>query len=424
MRSGFISLKNNVLKNKILIENFTFLSVLQVSNLILFLITIPYLFRVLGSTNYGLIVFAQTVAYYFSILINFGFNLTATRDISVNRNDTNRLSEIVSSVLLIKFLLFLLSLILMVFAVSIIPFFRDNMAIFLFSMAACLSDALFPVWYFQGIEKMKYITFINVTTRVIAIILVFSIIDKPDEYVIYPLILGVGTISGAVIALFVVFIKHSIVFRMQRFQVLKKYLKENVTYLVSNVSTQIYGNANKVIIGSFIGMAALAYYDIADKIVYILRVPYSLLGQTLFPRMSREKNKRILNRMIIATVMLTTALLIMLMIFSGNIVRYFSGTENPEAVYILRILSISLLPMIFSLFYGDIYLITLDRKIEYLKTRFYGMLFYFVMVLALFTFDYMTVINVSVLTVLLEFLIGGLSFYFSGTPLKIVTTEQ
>ena len=97
MIAGLKLIKSSLLRNRILVENFTFLSILQVSNLLLFIVTIPYLFRVLGSESYGLIIFAQTTVYYFTILTNYGFNLPITRDVSVSRDDRKKLSEIVSS---------------------------------------------------------------------------------------------------------------------------------------------------------------------------------------------------------------------------------------------------------------------------------------------------------------------------------------
>ncbi|MFN8242244.1 MAG: oligosaccharide flippase family protein [Bacteroidales bacterium] len=424
MVKGFNFLRENLLKNKILIENFTFLSVLQISNLILFLITIPFLFRVLGSDLYGLIVFAQAIVFYFSVFINFGFNLTATRDISVNRADRFKVSEIVSSVLTLKILLFLFSMGVMVSLTLLIPEFIKHRTLFILAMLAGLSEALFPVWYFQGIEKMKYITFINVTTRIIATVFVFILIDSPGDYVYYPLVIGLGTVTGAIAALAVVFYKHGIEFRLVKPGLLREYFRENLTYFLSNVSTQIYANANKVIIGALIGLSHLAYYDIADKVVYILRVPYSLIGQTLLPRMSRNKNVSFLNRLIILTLVLTLFLLVAVMIFSDLIVRYFSGNNNPEAANILRILSVALLPMIISLFYGDILLITLSRKIEYLKTRFFGMLFYFVLISILFISGFLDVITAAITLVLLEFFIATLSYIFAARHDTAVNGED
>jgi O-antigen/teichoic acid export membrane protein len=396
------ALKDNLLKNKILVENFGFLSVLQVTNLILFLITIPYLFRVLGSKSYGVIVFAQTIVYYFTMFTNFGFNLTATRDISVYRNDPAKVSEIVSSVLILKIFFFSISITMMILMTIYIPVIKEHRQLYMLSMLACLSEALFPVWYFQGIEKMKYITFINVTTRTLATILVFLIINEPARYIIYPLLLGIGTLTGVLAALFVVFQRHKVIFRIQPSVILRSYLAENVLYFFSNVSTQIYVNANKIIIGSFLGMIEVAYYDVAEKVLNITKVPYSLIGQTLFPKVARDRNITFLKRIILYTLVMTALIIAGINIFSGQIINLFSGSRELSSINVLRILSMSLIPISLSLFYGDLILINFGLKTEYAKMRFFGLLMYISIFIGLYLARQIGVINIAFTVVTVE----------------------
>ncbi|MGD0581573.1 MAG: oligosaccharide flippase family protein [Bacteroidales bacterium] len=408
---NFESLKDNFQKNKILVENFTFLSVLQVSNLVLFIITIPYLFRVLGSQNYGLIVFAQTTAFYFSIFINFGFNLTATRDISVNRDDRSKVTEIVSSVLTIKMIIFIVSLLLMAVLTFTFHQLREQRMIFMLSMLAGLSDALYPLWYFQGIEKMKYITIINVTTRILATILVFVIITRAGDYVIYPLILGIGTVTGALTGLLVVFRRHKVKFRFQSLTTLKIYLYDNVLYFFSNVSTQIYVNANKIIIGIFLGMVDVAYYDVAEKVINIIKVPYSLLGQTLFPKVSRDRDVSFLKKILIYVLLFSVIVIIVIYMFSPIVISFFSGSANANSIRILRVLSFTLIPIAISLIYGDLILINFGLKTEYARMRIIGFLFYFLIFTGLYISGELRVFNIAFMVVFVETFIAAYSYY-------------
>ena len=402
MIARFKLIKSSLLRNRILIENFTFLSILQVSNLLLFLITIPYLFRVLGSESYGLVIFAQTIVYYLTILTNYGFNLPITRDISVNRDNNEKLSEILSAVLSLKFVLFLLSLAIMATMTYFIPVFRENRLLFMFSMLACLSEALFPIWFFQGIEKMKYIMFINISTRILATVFVFVLIRESSDYIRYPLIWGSGTIAGAVSGLVIVFKKYSIPFRIQSIGTLFSYFRENTLYFFSNVSTQVYINANKIVAGAFLGMTQVAWYDIADKIVNIAKVPLSLLGQALFPKVAKERNINYLKTIMYITVLFTLIVVTTIFIFSFTLIELFSGNSNPAAINVLRILSISLIPISIGIFYGDLLLINFGLKAEYAKMRFMGLVLYLMFIMILYFSSGLVVTTIAICVLFVE----------------------
>jgi PST family polysaccharide transporter len=404
-------IKTLINQNKILLENFSFLSVLQISNLLIFLLTIPYLFRTLGKDNYGLVVYAQTIAYYFSMVVNFGFNVTATRDISVSGNNIKKISNTISSVLTLKSFFFLMSLLILSSLILFIPLFRQHPKVFYFSMLFCLSETFFPIWYFQGIEKMKYITFINISTRVVSASGIFLFVKNPDDYFLVPVLLGVGTNAGALIGLVIVFKSHHHRFRLPSFLTLKSYVKENVPLFISNVSSQIYVNANKLIVGSFLGMADVAIYDIADKIVNILKIPVSMAGQTLFPMVSRTRDVGFVKKAMIMVFVFFTIVYTAIYFFSNLMVQLFTGTVNPEAAALLRLLAASILPVCIGLFYAELLLIPFGKLKDYSRMRMFSLFIYLISIGVLYSFKQITLTNLAIAVIVVETFVLIYSYY-------------
>ena len=403
--------KRIINENKILLENFSFLSVLQVSNLLIFLLIIPYLFRVLGKENYGLVVFAQTIAIYFSIIVNFGFNVTATRDISIFRDDHKRIDKTISEVLTLKCLFFLLSITILSILVFSIPLLSKHPRIFYYSMVFCLSEALFPVWYFQGIERMKYITFINIGAKVLSAITIFIIIKKTDDYIYVPLLLGIGTLSGVIVGLFIVFKSHKHRFRLPTLGSLKICIKDNIPLFISNVSSQIYVNANKLIVGSSLGMQDVAIYDIADKIVNVMKVPIGVIGQTLFPRVSRNKDVRFVKTAMALVFVFFTIVYTAIFLFSDKIVLLFTGSENIVAASLLRLLAASILPVCLGLFFAELLLVPFGKLRDYTKMRTFSLFIYIAMIGILTYFKQIGLYQMASVIIVVESFVLIYSFY-------------
>lgn len=344
-------IKNIFSNHKTLIQNFSYLSALQVFNMLLPLITYPYLIRVLGADQYGLVIYAQVISAYFGILIDFGFRLSATKDISVFRDDKKKLSEIVSSVLTIKFLLWLFSLGTLFLMVYLIPGFRNEKLLYLFSFAICFNELLFPQWYFQGIEKMKYITFINLTARLIFLSLIFIVVQSKSDYLFVPLLNGIGAFIGGLIGLYVVFLKDKVSFKIQPVRNLWHYFKQSSPLFGSNAIISIKDRFNVIFIGASLGMKEVAIYDLAVKIMGLFMQPIDIVNTTIYPKMAKEKNMRFLLR----TTKYTFAIILVLILIIQPIlppVINFLGKGLENAITPTRLLLIAPLIMVWSLALG------------------------------------------------------------------------
>lgn len=406
MFNFFFKLTNN----RLLIKNFTFLSILQISNLLIPILTYPYLIRVLGKEVFGLIIFAQSIIGYFVVLVNFGFNLSATKEISQYRNDINKLNEIASSVLIIKAILFICALLLTVLMTNILPQAKENATLFYLTLWMCIYEFIFPIWYFQGKEEMKYLTYITILSRFLFLILIFVFVKKNSDYLLVPVFYGLGAITSGLFSLFIMR-THGIRFNWQPIYAIKYYFLESVPIFFSNLSTVLSLTSNKIILGLFVGMNEVAYYELADKLSTIIKTPIQLIGQVLYPRIAFTKDKNLLRKSFFLTMLISIVLLLFSILTSHYLILILGGGNMIESSNVFTILIFSIIPVTISLFYSNLVLTIWGHNKEFLISRLYMNIFYFMIILVLFFTKNINLITLSISVFLSECFIGLFSVY-------------
>lgn len=333
------------MKHSRLLENFISLSTLQVANYILPLITLPYLVRVLGPEKFGLIAFAQAFIGYFNILTDYGFNLSATRDISINRKDNDKVSEIFSSVIVIKFGLLILSLFIMTLIIFSFDKFRSEWPIYYLTFGVVIGQVLFPVWFFQGMEKMKYITFLNILARIIFTISIFIFVKNASDFLYVPILSSLGSIVAGIVALWIVFKDFRVKFRMPDFERVKFHLKEGWYIFISTVAISLYTTSNTFILGLFTNNIIVGYYSAAEKIIRAAQGLLSPVSQTIFPHVSKLINEskdagiKFIRRITYLIGGLSFIISLVIFILANLIVEIILGSQYTESIIILRILA-------------------------------------------------------------------------------------
>ena len=403
----------NLILNKSVLKNISHLSVLQILTLLIPLLTYPYLIHVIGKETYGLIVFTQGIINYFLILVGFGFNISATREISIYRDNREKLNEIVSSVLIIKILLLLVSFgilgLLLILFNNTVHVYRT---LLLLTLAGCLGDVLFPIWYFQGIEKMKYITYITLCNRVIYLFLIFLFVKKSDEYYYIPIFNGLGHIIAGILALYIIYFKHNIKFSLQTINSIKYYFWDSISIFISNISVSIYITTNKVVAGIFLGMAEVSYYDLAEKLINIFKMPIGILSQSLFPKISKDRDISFIKRVFKFSISLNFLLVLLIFIFSKFIIKVIGGEEMIPTVIILNILALSIPIIAMSNVFGILTLLPFGYNKLFSKVIVWSGFFYLSQMIVIWITLGYSIINITVATVLTEIFVTINMFYF------------
>lgn len=334
---------------KNLLKNFTSLSILQISNYLFPLITLPYLVRVLGPGKFGLVQFSIAFSGYFLTLCDYGFNLTGIRSVSVERNDKEKLNSTFSSIMFIKISLLIISFFVLIILINTIKIFESEKLLFILSFGSVVGTVLFPVWYFMGLEKMKTITIIQVGVKIGYTISIFIFISNQQDYILYSGINSGSIIIMGIVALFLILFKLKVKIKIQSFSTLSVKFKEGWNIYVSSIAINIYSTSNTFILGLFAPEIVVGYYAAADKIRLAAHGLLAVISQSIFPHSSAlfsqsvEAGKKFTKKIMPIIILIGVILASFLFIFSKLIVFKFLGVQYENSIIILKILSISLL---------------------------------------------------------------------------------
>jgi PST family polysaccharide transporter len=320
-----------------LLSNVMSLAALQAANFILPLVTLPYLVRVLGIEQYGLVVFAQGVVMYFNILVDYGFNLSATREISVNRGDSSKTSAIFNSVMLIKFALILLSLVILAILLLTIDKLNAQWELYVLTFGLIIGNAIFPVWFYQGMERMKYITLINVSMKILFTLAIFVFVQGPDDYYMVPLLNSTGFILAGVFALVFAIKKFGIKLAFPPLAQAKQLFKDSTLFFSSRIANEGGTHYMTVLLGSVFGVAVVGYYDIAQKLFKAYTSLFSVLTTALYPYMSKNHDIKLFKKILGAVILGNIVLVLGFLAFGEQIIEFVFNLREQLVNDILKI---------------------------------------------------------------------------------------
>ncbi len=313
---------------KRLLSNFFSLSALRGANLILPLITLPYLVRVLGVDNFGLISFAVSIIMYFNILVSFGFELSATREISIHRENSKKVSEIFSAVMVIKGILFIISFFILSILILFVNTFNEYIILYYATFGIVAGNVLFPRWFFQGMERMKYITIINVISRIIFTILIFVLVRDSKDFIYVPILNSLGSIIGGTYALYLVFKLFSVQLVLPKRNMILSQLHNSYHFFLSRVANNGSRYYATTIIGLYFGNTVVGYYAMVEKLYFAFMSLGGIVSQTFYPYMSRTKNIIFYKKILYTTIGISIAILLPTMYFNELLLQFVFNIES------------------------------------------------------------------------------------------------
>jgi PST family polysaccharide transporter len=343
----------------------------QAGSYLLPLINIPYLLRVIGPEHYGLIAFSQAVMAYFVTLNDFGFNLSATRELAVRREDPVLRSELYSAVMTIKCALCLLSFIILCILVHFVPRFHHNSSIFFASFGVVLGTLMFPQWFFQGIEKMYWISVVNLTANVIFTIGIYFFVRRPSDFLIAAIIQAAGKVLAGILGLIILFSTEHVKLSVPTLAQLRHRFEDGWHLFLSTAAATFYTSSNAVVLGFVCGMTQVGYFSAAYKIYAAGSGLVSPMCQAIYPHVcslahsSRERAVKYLRKAMVVIGGITLFGGIFVLLLAGIIVRIVMGSKYMAAIPVLEFMALTPFACAINNIYGTQGMLNFGMKPQY-----------------------------------------------------------
>lgn len=341
--SRFKQITKTTSNNSKVVENYFFMTVLQFINSAFGILLYPYLIRILGASSFGLYVFALTVTNFFISFISFGFNFPAVKSISTNRDSYEVKNEQIANVFTAKCYLFLISVVIFIGLVFSIEIMRHNWLIYTICFLQVFGEILIPNWFFQGIQKMRVLTLIQISVRIASLPFIFLFIKKREDVWIYATIsTGIMIMIGVISAIYLTR-KEKINYRFVSFSSTKKLFQDSLPFFWSSAVGTLKEETATIAIGAIFGMKDVAIYDLAKKIISIPRILTYSINNALFPQIIDKINNQLVKKIIRYETWIGISVSIFIAIFGYWMVLILGGTAMLSAYPIALILSITIL---------------------------------------------------------------------------------
>jgi PST family polysaccharide transporter len=322
-------------------RNLLSMSMVQAANMLLPLVTFPYLVRVLGLERFGLVNYALALVSFFVVFVDFGFNLTGTRDVSVARADKRALSALFSTRWAAQALLLLLAALVFVAVVYEIPRLQRDWPIYALTFGLVPATILLPTWYFQGTEQFQLLAKLQLTGRGLYALGVFLLVRSPADVWIVPLLNSATALGVALLACWHVFATDGLRFRWPRLSQPWNTLRQGVGVFLSSFAVTAYTYSALLILGAVGSERTVGQYAAIEKLLLVFRAGLNALFAVSFPQTCQlatrgaASSAAFLRRLFGALLPALLLASVLLIAFSSQVLKLAIGTSDPELVALL-----------------------------------------------------------------------------------------
>ena len=309
-------------------------------------LVLPIISRILGASLFGSVSYAQNIITYLTLLINYGFEYSATRQISIAREDKAKTDAIFWSVIAAKGMLLILS-----FAIlAVLPFCMERVAcdpkLYIYTALANIGIVFFPTWYLQGVQQMDKMAWANFFTKLLGAVLVLSLVREASAYRLYPLLMSASSILIGIGAMIYVIRHFGISRPVLSRQTLREVMQAGAPIFLNNVFVALYTTANMTILGMYAADDVIGYFSGAQRLIQALNMVVVMpVSMAVLPEISRRfaqskaQGAKFLKQVLLLAGAAAAAVSLITFLCAPLMIRIMYGAEFAPSIELLKWLS-------------------------------------------------------------------------------------
>jgi len=330
-----------------ILKNVAALSTAQAASYVLPLVVLPYTATVLGPKNFGKVALMQAVVQYSTLITNYGFSFSATRQAALYQGDPQKLAEIVVNVWAAKCLLMLACLAASVAVFTAIPSLRPALGAYLCGFISVFGSVLYLDWFFQAIEEMRWITIINVIPKLVLSPLVFVLVKGPSDYALVLLIQSAAFLTSGIAGASLARRRLHVALPTPTLGSILAQLNDGWRTFMATVSTNFYTSTNTVLLGLMTNLTVIGYYSAGQKVVAGLQSLWTPVSQSLYPyfcksfRADPDRTARQLRHLVVLVFGVTLVGASLVCMAAPHLVPIYLGPKFRSSVGVIQVLVFS-----------------------------------------------------------------------------------
>lgn len=392
-------------------KNTFWLAIFQLAKMVFPFLILPILTRRLSVETYGSLTFIKTVINFLQIFLDFGFMLSATKEIAKIKNDTNKIQQIMADTLLARLLLGGIGFLLIVILSFFFPILGNN---FLFTITSYLTVFLSIFLFdflFRGLEIIHVMTIRFIIMKTISFLLTIFFVRQDDQIILIPLF---DILSSVIAIILVAFELQKRSFRLIRPKLKSsiRSLKISLIYFLSDVSATAFNAISTIIIGLVFSSTEVALFGVSIQIIGAIQALLGQLSSGIYPIMVRQKSRKFIQQIFQKTIPLVFLFTGLIIILLPLVLQILAGDKYAAAHPIIQILAITIFFSFINTLLGWPTLGVINQQNKVTLSTIISTVFNLVSLILLYLSNNLNLYSVAITRVITEIILFCIRLYY------------